>query len=187
MHLLRNLRRLTLLGGAFFVCGLPLPALAQNIMRAPVVSVEAGIICDYLPSGQITDAPDTSAGIVRRGGTPPDFDIQTTIVPARRGLAFGLRVLLSDDVGMTPVTMVTRHPPFGAEHKIEERWSSSILGGSPNTRLFYFEFDYEMVPGDWWLEVHAEGTILVSHKFTVVPERAAVDLLSGCPAPNLTS
>ena len=54
-------------------------------------------------------------------------------------------------------------------------------------RLFFFEFEYEMAPGDWYLEVYDGDTLLVQQKFTVVSETEGAELLGGCPEPNLTS
>ena len=181
---LQDIARLAILGGALLYGA---AASAQTVIHEMIDTVEYGIICDYLPEGTPIDAPGTSAGMVRKGGMTPDFDIETTVVPARPGLAFGLRVIASAQLGRFPVTMVTRHPSFGPGYKTEERWTSTLTGGIPNIRLFFFEIEYEMAPGDWYLEVYDGDILLVQQKFTVVSETEGAELLGGCPEPNLTS
>ena len=180
-----QMKRLALIGGALFYSG-GLQA-SENMIAPPIEHIEFGIICDYRPQGQEFAAPDTSAGLIRRGGDPIVFDIATDQVPGLLGIAFGIRFLASPDIGNRAVTMVTRHPSFGLEYKDVESWPSDLTGGTFSARYFYFEYDYELAPGPWSMEVWLDGRMIVRQDFTVHTGAAARELLDQCPTEGLSS
>ncbi|SFI83791.1 DUF3859 domain-containing protein [Jannaschia pohangensis] len=144
---------LALLGGAF-------PVFAQ------VQLVETGIICPDTREGRLIDAPGTEAGFVRvLDGL--DFDMPGRIVPLVPDLAFGIRVRLKDDVPRD-VTMITRHPPMGANGVTEQVHISTLPADDTYIRVYSFDFDYEMLPGVWTLAVADGDDLLLSVDFEVV-------------------
>lgn len=179
------LQRLALIGGALF-CGTTALA-SENMTAAPIVALEFGVICDYRPQGVDVEAPDTNAGRIRRGGDPITFDIATDQVPALLGTAFGIRMLAEEEMGERIVTMVTRHPSFGPGYRDTESWPSELTGGIYSARYFYFEFDYELAPGLWSMEVWLEDRMIVRQDFTVHGGAAARKILGQCPTEGLTS
>lgn len=113
-------KRLALLGGAF--CLGTSAFAAETRFIAPIEALEYGVICDYLPRGDEVPAPETNAGKVRRGGDPVLFDIETDVVPARAGVAFGIRMQAAASMGTRTVMMLTRHPSFGDGYLETESW-----------------------------------------------------------------
>lgn len=180
-----HFKRLVLLGGAFLLSVAPLAA--QNMIAAPIEAIEFGVICDYRPDGQEVEAPDTNAGHVRRGGNPITFDIHTDQVPGLLGIAFGIRFLPTTDLGERVVTMITHHPPFGPGYRDTESWRSNITGGVHSARYFYLEYDYELAPGPWAMEVWLDDELVVRQEFTVHTGPAARALLDRCPTEGLSS
>lgn len=182
-----DLRRLALTGGAL-LCLLSAPASAsETVIAPPILELEFGVICDYRPQGQEVTAPDTNAGRIRRGGDPIVFDLLTDQVPGLLGVAFGIRMLGAEDMGSRTVTMVTRHPSFGAEYRDTESWSSGLTGGIYSARYFYFEYEYELVPGPWSMEVWLDDRLIVRKDFTVHTGTVARALLDKCPTEGLSS
>jgi hypothetical protein len=179
------LTRLVLSGGALFC--VPSALTAQNMIAPPIVDIEFGVICNYQPRGEDVAAPDTNAGRIRRGGDPIVFDIVTDQVPAVLGTAFGIRILGEEEMGRRTVTMVTRHPSFGPGYIDTETWPSEMTGGVYSARYFYFEFDYELVPGPWSMEVWLDDRMIVRQDFTVHDGPAARRILDLCPTEGLTS
>ncbi len=181
--MLINLKRLASCG-AFCLWALPLfvsPAsAAETMFTDPIQSLEYGVICDYLPQGTEVPAPETNAGKVRRGGVPIHFDMESDIVPARIGTAFGIRMIMAPEAGTRTVTMVTSHPSFGEGYLSQESWPSTITGGRPSTRYFVFEFDYELAPGTWTLDVFLDGDLVVRKAFDVV-DPSRIDAIDPCP------
>lgn len=177
-------KRLAAVGGAFCItigaCAGPTRA-ADTFYDTPIQQLDFGVICDYLPQGTDVTAPETNAGKVRQGGTPVVFDITTDIVPARIGVAFGIRMLAEESAGRRTVTMVTRHPSFGPGYLDQESWPSQITGGVPSARYFVFEFDYEMTPGSWQMDVLLDGRLIASKAFTVVDPAMMPNAPDPCP------
>lgn len=186
MHgLVQTLKRLALTGGALFCSASALAA--ETLIAPPILELEYGVICDYRPDGREVEAPDTNAGRIRKGGDPIIFDVLTDQVPGLLGVAFGIRMLASEEIGTKQVTMVTRHPSFGAEFKDVETWPSDITGGVYSARYFFFEFDYEVAPGPWAMEVWLEGEMIIRQTFDVHDGLAARALLDQCPTEGLGS
>lgn len=171
---------LALTGGAFCLSTAKGQA-AETFLSPNVDMLEYGVVCDYLPDGAAIPAPDTNAGQIRRGGDAILFDIETDIVPARVGVAFGIRVLLNDAFDTHPVTMVTRHPTFGSQYLDSESWQSTLTGGVTSSRYFVFEFEYELTPGLWTMDIYLDGDLLVRKGFDVVNPDQHPDLSDPCP------
>ncbi|EAQ04503.1 hypothetical protein OB2597_10174 [Pseudooceanicola batsensis HTCC2597] len=186
MRLILQTLRPVLLAGALCLSEAG-TARAEPVFAPPVDHVEYGIVCDYVPRGRDVPAPGTNAGKVRRGGVPVRFDHQTDLVPARHGLAFGIRIHTAPSSGTLEVTMVTRHPPFGPGYLDTESWTSSITGGVPSARYFFFEFDYELAPGPWTMEVYLDGDPLISKTFTVFDPALRPDMPDPCPGADVYS
>lgn len=181
-------RRLALLSGALLCFAISSTARAsENMTAPPIEEIEFGVICDYRPAGQEVTAPDTNAGRIRRGGDPLTFDIATDQVPGVLGVAFGIRILASEDMGDRTVTMVTRHPSFGPGYRDTESWPSDLTGGIYSARYFFFEYDYELAPGPWSMEVWLEDQLIIRQNFTVHEGAAARSILDQCPTEGLTS
>lgn len=182
MSIVTNILRLAVIGGAFCV---PAPATraGETMFAPPILAMDYGAICDYLPRGVDVPAPDTNAGKVRRGGTALSFDVATDVIPARIGIAFGIRLLMDEAAGVRTVMMVTRHPSFGPGYMEQESWPSTITGGIPSSRYFFFEFDYELAPGAWVMDVYLDDQLVARKGFTVVDPDTFTGAPDPCPGP----
>ena len=181
MSVVTKILRLAVIGGAFSFA--TLARAGDTSFAAPILSLEYGVICDYLPRGVEVPAPDTNAGMVRRGGGPISFDIASDIVPARIGVAFGIRLLMDEAAGTRTVVMVTRHPSFGPGFMETESWPSTLTGGAPSSRYFFFEFDYELAPGEWVMDVFLDDRLVAHKGFSVVDPATITGAPDPCPGP----
>ena len=153
----------------------------------PLESFEYGYICDFIQQGRESEAPDTNAGRVRRGGGTLEFDVQGDQIPGLPGVAFGIQFVTDPAIGEQMVTMVTHHPSFGPGYLESESWPSLVTGGTVSARYFYFEYDYELVPGPWTMEVFLGDELIVRQDFTVFDGPAARALMNACPADGMLS
>lgn len=99
---------------------------------------------------------------------------QTRLIPARPGLVFGATYLISSaDFGAyIPMTMVTRFPPGGllADNGMTfafDRLPCDVENGKTSFQCYSFDHDFEMVPGEWHLELWCKEQIVADHAFTV--------------------
>lgn len=105
-----------------------------------------------------------------------DFTLieQTDLIRAKPGLVFGATyVISSEDFGdVIPMTMVTRFPPGGViaddgETFALDRIPCDVENGKTSFQCYSFDHAWEMVPGEWHLELWYEEQIVADHVFTV--------------------
>lgn len=99
---------------------------------------------------------------------------ETDNVCARLGLAFGFRFIVSDDAraGALPVTSVVRYPPPGITNARKVTYEKAeyreVVAVGARASFFYsFDERWEMVAGEWTLEVQVDGQVLTSRTFTI--------------------
>jgi hypothetical protein len=152
----------------------PPPAAAQ------VRLIEAGVVCPREPEGELLPAPGTEMGAIRQIDRPITFDLPAREVPTIPLLSFGFRAALEAGAGPLDVDIVIEHPPLGEGRVTRQVWSDTLWPGEVSTNLFTFEFDHEMVPGDWTFAIETGGARLLSVPFTVVPARASGPVEDAC-------
>ena len=119
-------------------------------------------------------APGSVAGNINRL-TSVTFYERTTRVPARIGIRFGVRFDLIGEPAraVVPLRAIWRFPapglrdPKGGKTYTQsvEEFSSPI--GEPRQRGYGFDNDWELVPGDWTLEILHGQNRLLTQTFTV--------------------
>jgi len=154
--------------------------LAAQDVRNPftsdaIESLVYGVYCAD-PPVELEDAPETAAGVVNIVPTLPEMRAETTVVPARIGVGFGVLATARDGDVLDPVRVTITHPPY-ADSGIEvERWVTSIDGEGPSLVGFSFETEGELVAGPWTFEADHEGELLFRVAFEVVPAAMVPDL-----------
>jgi hypothetical protein len=100
---------------------------------------------------------------------------QTKDVPAEAGLTFGFRYRVTGSNQGDPVTlkMVTRFPPQGLRdpgrqttHFVNEYKSERVVGETA-LRTYTFDYSWEVVTGDWTLEIWLGDQKLAERTFHV--------------------
>jgi len=98
---------------------------------------------------------------------------QTSDIHARRGTSFGLRVSFSGNPsGATlPIRAKCLHPKFtdpatGRSSEVEEWPGTGVMGRSGYVG-YTFDNDWELVPGQWTIEVSVGSTLRVQKTFNV--------------------
>jgi hypothetical protein len=163
----RFMKMLALAGMATLLLALPGLAQAQTIERIELL--EYGLIAATVTSRH--SAPGTASG---QEGVLDQiaFTEKTTRVPARLGTRFGIRF----------------RPPVGQSISLEQRWHLPAPGlrnpqtgnvyrqttfpieaviGDDGVRAYAFDEEWELVPGDWTLEIWSGQRKLLSQTFTV--------------------
>ena len=143
-----------------------------------IASLNYGVYCAD-PPVELEEAPETAAGVVNIVPTLPDMRAETTLVPARIGIGFGVLVEAHEGDFLDPVTVTITHPPYPDSGIEVERWITSIDGEGPALVGFSFETDSELVLGPWSFEAEHEGELLFRVEFEVVPA-AMVPELAQC-------
>lgn len=102
----------------------------------------------------------------------------TTKIVAKRGKSFGIRFQFDDPVPDTGITYRTvwRFPESGLVNPttrmrhFAETNERRCQAGQPCTIGWTFAEDWEMVPGNWTVEIWREGAIMASQVFEIMTE-----------------
>lgn len=166
---------------------LPMLASAQALQSSPdLISLEAGVVCPP-PAVGTAPAPGTVAGTTHIIEEEPPFVSTARRVPAVIGIGFGIKALAADDFGMEDVTVVVTHPPMGPDHVQTQQFGTRISGISPSITFYQFDYDYELITGQWKMVAIRENRVLYSVTFDVLPASAVPELASICGYEDLLS
>lgn len=165
----------------------PMLVSAQALQFSPeILSLEAGVVCPP-PAVGTAPAPGTVAGTTHIIEEEPPFVSTARRVPAVIGIGFGIKALAADDVGMEGVTVIVTHPPMGADQIQTQQFGTRISGVSPSITFYQFDYDYELITGQWKMVAIRENRVLYSVTFDVVPASAVPELASVCGYQDLLS
>ncbi len=100
------------------------------------------------------------------------LSLQTESVPKKLGITFGFRfVAKAPEGGQTAIRIITTSPgminPAKKEVEFKAETTDTIQVGPQYNCLFTFEQEWEMVSGDWTLEVVAADGSTVKKTFQV--------------------
>lgn len=151
-----------------------------------IISLEAGVICPPPTIGS-APAPGTVAGTTHIIDDAPPFVSASRKVPAVLGIGFGIKALAADDFGIEDVTVVVTHPPMGADQVEAQQFGTRISGVSPSITFYQFDYDYELLHGDWTVTGIADGRALYSVTFEVVPPGDLPELARICGFQDMLS
>mgnify|MGYP001376047794 CR=1 FL=1 len=155
------------------------PALAEPkpLRSAPGIRAEAGVFCSAEGMGR-KPAPGTAAGWVNSPSDEPEFSWPTLTVPARIGVAFGVKAE-STGGDLSGATLVVEHPAYRDGTTVES-WSTNIHAGSPTVDFYSFDFDHELVPGPWRMQAQRDGRVLFDVTFDVVAPEESPEIVRLC-------
>ena len=136
--------------------------------------MHAGIVEPVGPQHRTPD-PASATGFRTRGDAA--VTSETTTVPCKRGIAFGIAFRVDGLPDGQPVrlTQVIRHPPMKKPDGsvIHEQLSSQQLRSSAGYtigKVFYtLREEYEVVPGDWSIAILQGSTLLLRQDFKLEP------------------
>ena len=146
--------------------------------RPEVARLEWGIFCALSAMDQAA-APGTLSGYmhVARDEITLHWP-EEQVVPARPGIAFGVRARASGQI-FRPFAEVRLFRPGSAQ---PETWNTTLSADSDSLIFFRFDTEDELLPGLWRFELHDAGSMLYSVEFEVVPAEARRDLADACGA-----
>jgi hypothetical protein len=149
-----------------------------------VANVDFGILC---PTGETVQilAPDTTLGFIDARDGPHAITLTTQVVPAVRGLSFGVTATNISGATLSSVTFQTKHPPFPGHLKTIESYQALFEAGDAYFDYFTFDYPYEMQTGTWEFSAQYAGKVLYRAKFEIVAPEIAPDLANICPGPPL--
>ena len=102
---------------------------------------------------------------------------ETDQVEAKIGTNFGFRYVLSGPDPDVEVTIKVRHPtplhdPKTGRDFITSEWGQSVPVGSTNWNTgWIFEKEWEIVPGEWIIQLFVGETKLIEKKFYIKGEK----------------
>ena len=125
---------------------------------------------------EVVKSPDTPTGVTRIAADTPVLIAPTNHIPAKMGVLFGMWYEITNVAapdGDISVTKVARHPPLkkpdgttSTGFKFVEK--QSVKDGRVNAWTGYgFDYDYELVAGDWEIEMQLNGKTVCKQKFIV--------------------
>ena len=162
------------------LCLFAAPAFAQggDILSPEIGLFEAGVLCAAEPVAT-QPAPDTIAGFINVIDGDPEFVSHGRLVPAVIGISFGVRsAAVAQEFPV--VEIIVTHPPMGPDGVTRQSYLSDIGTTAPSMSFYAFEFDEELVLGDWTFTAMAGEEILWSAGFEVVSPRQISELAGIC-------
>ena len=146
-------------------------AAAQTVERIDIL--ESGL---YAATTTGTNAaPGTAAGITHVVGQVKFYQ-QTNRVPARIGTRFGISyVVVGSPQGQSVATRVIwrlpapglRNPKTGNVYRETTEDTTKAIGSRDSLTGYRFDEEWELVPGDWTLELWVGGRMLATRTYTV--------------------
>ena len=142
-----------------------------------VATLTVGVFC-VLQAMDQRPAPGTRSGWIHVPEGEIDFHWPgRQIVPARIGLAFGVKSRLAPGLFLSGEMRVYR-PGATAP----ETWESTFTDLSDQFGFFRFDREDELIPGPWRFEAWAGEQRLYTVEFEVVPAEAVPDVAQACGA-----
>lgn len=155
------------------------PLVAQDKAGPAIASLETGVICPPESTGTRV-APDTVAGVTNVIANEPPFVSTVNKVPAVMGIGFGAKAMSETAFGVDNVTMTITHPPMGPEKATQQSFLTSISGTKTSITFYQFDYDYELLPGEWTMTATDGDTVLYTTSFQVVPPNQVPELAAIC-------
>lgn len=148
--------------------------------------LQLGVVCTPQFANYV-DAPETTSGYTNIAAEPLEIRWPQTTVPAALGISFGLHARARDEAFTAQIRL--SHPAFPGSDRGQEIWFSNFWPDSDNAVFYSFEFDYELVPGDWLLELvdSDSGAVLMWQEFNIVPATDLPHIVQACSGPELVS
>jgi hypothetical protein len=159
-----------------FGCASPTQQSAPTTRSAPAAAMEVALIdegvYETLGDTQNIAAPQTAAGKVgEHGGL--NLLIATNSLIAKKGTTFGFRFTIkgSYDGPISGFEMHAVHPPMrGVDGKTHTTQTAPIeidfeKGIAYHDVVYILSEDFEVLPGEWALEIRFQGKSLVSRRF----------------------
>jgi hypothetical protein len=121
--------------------------------------------------GMNVDNENVAAGLVTSYGK--QLIKETDQVEAKIGTNFGFRYVLSGPESDVDVTIKVKHPvplrdPETSKEFSTSEWGQSVPVGSTNWNTgWIFEKDWEIVPGEWVMQLYVGENKLIEKKFQV--------------------
>ena len=124
-------------------------------------------------------SPETLSGFSRRSDREPILLVPTNRIPAKIGVRFGMKFEISDvpePDGLAQVTVIVRYPPItkpdGTVSVGFKRSEEAPVKKGKVTGWWWYSFDhdYELVTGDWEIEIQFRGQKICSQTFKVFKE-----------------
>ena len=162
------------------------PLVAQDKTGPAIAVLETGVICPPESTGT-RPAPDTVAGVTNVVAEEPPFVSTVNKVPAVIGIGFGAKAMSEATFGIDNVTMTITHPPMGAEKATRQSFQTSISGTDTSITFYQFDYDYELLIGEWTMTATAGKEILYSTSFQVVAPQQVSELAEICNFQSLLS
>lgn len=128
-----------------------------------------------LSLGETLEAPETGTGVTTMVSNETLLQ-ETRVIPARVGVEFGYRYQIT---GVEPGSEITLlyvlkrpplvHPDTGDISRMD-RHEKTSAAGEADFDGYGFEFDWEMVSGEWSFEIYDRDRLLSAQSFTVIEE-----------------
>lgn len=167
----------------FVFCVLPMTAFAQVVPETQtsdaIAEFETGVICAPETTSVVT-APDTVAGFTNVIVEDPPFVSNKHRVPAVMGVGFGIKSRARNSDGLTGVVMTVTHPPMGEARTTVQRYTTTIRGNDTSLTFYQFDYDYELLPGQWQMQASLGDEILYTTTFQVLPAEQVPELAAIC-------
>jgi len=151
-----------------------------NNASHPVELVTFGVLCGFEVESRKYDQDTVDGEVLESFGGHLGYDVITTTVPARQGLAFGITYRALETAGNGRLTASVTHPPMGEQGVVRQTWDMLGFQGFMGAMNYALEDDFELVPGDWTFRLHAGDQMLIEMSFEMVGQSQAPEVMKTC-------
>jgi hypothetical protein len=143
---------------------------AQKVIGVDIV--EYGVF-QKIASQDLLNAPQVLDGKIN-GVIEGKLIESTTTIKASVGTSFGIRVKILGEPEGQVIACGFRwlHPkmtdPVSGQSSESDQWESQSRIGHPRYTGYTFDSEWELVPGEWTLQVLYGGRVLAEKKFSVI-------------------
>lgn len=159
-----------------------LPANAEDsvdVTHESIAKIAYGVFCSDDPVS-FEEAPDTVAGLINIIEDTPDLVRPGSIVPAANNVSFGVRSKAQHGWIYLGTMVTITHPPMGDSQITSQSYRTDIESNRDSHTLYRFDFDYELLPGDWTITAVYQDKTLFRRSFEVVDPRDIPELAIPC-------
>lgn len=156
------------------------PARAEPVIPG-VIKIEYGYFCALDAVGE-REAEDTVSGVIRQVEDTPQFIQYGPLVPATRGVGFGVYVQVKPEYDGV-VLAITENPPMGPNGQTRQTFPTTVSSDEQSYVGFAFERRYELVTGPWRMSAELNGRLIYSVDFLVVDPETMPSVSCGVEVP----
>ena len=176
LHLPNRISEIKIMFRIFTICLLVSFSIGCSSLKSKVTGANITEVGIYMADITETNEDSNVASQIRNVIDNQKLVRETTRIPAKKGIRFGFRYTIEGEPEGETIylDMKHKHPPIKAPEQATPSTESTYRLKSWIGRTytsFLMEEDWEVVTGDWIIQIWHNGIMLLEQKFTTYEEQ----------------